>query len=217
VTYGVEMLTTLILCVTFGILVFNFVKFFVDKRKCFTVKIPGANLFHPFIEFFYANYLLGTSNLEKRFDFISHFSSAYPEIMKFWLGSNLVIFINSPEKMQKVLMSSKCLEKWDVIYGLMDRNAGLIAGSVRRKWKEHRKFFNISFGPNFLENYRLSFEKNSKLFCDSLHVEHDLKNGEFDFFAKIKPVSLSIMCEIFAGFNANDYSNIQEIIEAYDT
>ncbi|CRL03274.1 CLUMA_CG016595, isoform A [Clunio marinus] len=45
-----------------------------------------------------------------------------------WLGPKFMVWISSPEKIQKVLSSQKCLEKWNFFYRLMERDYGLISG-----------------------------------------------------------------------------------------
>lgn len=55
----------------------------------------------------------------------------YPEILKVWFGPKMLLLIHKPELIQKVLMSSSCLEKWNFFYGLMERDYGLIAAKCK--------------------------------------------------------------------------------------
>ena len=43
----------------------------------------------------------------------------------------MLLLIHKPELIQKVLMSSSCLEKWNFFYGLMERDYGLIAAKCK--------------------------------------------------------------------------------------
>jgi hypothetical protein len=206
----------ILVLVTLFIIGFNILRILHKIWEGSKINIEGPKLFHPIVELFFANYKLGVMNFEERFNYINFLSTNYPKMVKFWLGPKITIFVNSPNCIQKVLLSSKCLEKWRTIYRLMERDDGLIAGSVQKKWKPHRKFFNISFGPNFLEMYSKNFDMNAKKFCKSL--ESELDKDEFDFFAKIKPVSFHILSQVFMGFNAlKDLPNLQEVLDAYDT
>lgn len=204
----------LVSAVIFGIVVHFLVKFVISKWKLFQVNIVGLNILHPFFDIFYANFVVAFSDYQQRFDIITKFSMDTSPLIKFWFGTTLAIFVNHPDKIQKVLLSSQCLEKWNLFYHLMDRNSGLIAGSVRNKWKEHRKFFNFSFGMNSLESYRSIFENNAKTLCDDL--ESEIHCGEFDFFAKTKLISLNIISEAFVGLKIIDHPNIHEILKAFD-
>ena len=60
----------------------------------------------------------------------------HPEILKVWFGPKMLLIIQKPELIQKVLMASSCLEKWNFFYGLMERDYGLIAAKC--KYHLHR-------------------------------------------------------------------------------
>ena len=57
----------------------------------------------------------------------------YTTIAKVWIGFKLVLLVQSPELIQKVLMSSVCLEKFNSIYKLMELESGLISASCEIK------------------------------------------------------------------------------------
>lgn len=122
--------------------------------------------------------------------------------MKLWLGPKLVVFVNNPDLIQKVLFSQKCLEKWNLFYGLMERDHGLIAASVKQKWKEHRKFFNFSFSRKILDSFLPTFADFSELLCRNL--EKEIGGSEFDFISHAKKTSFDILCAFLLGTNMND-------------
>lgn len=183
------------------------------------LKIPNPNAFPLAIEIFYPVYKLGISSPEERFKIIAEYCLKFPDMMKLWVGPKLAIFVNSPERIQKVLMSQKCLEKWNLFYRLMERDHGLISASVQRKWKEHRKFFNFSFNLKILESFMPTFVDYSEVLCDNL--EKEVESGkEFDFLDYAKKASFEILCATSLGTNMKDAKNeknYEKIFEAFET
>lgn len=190
------------------------IKIFERFLKLSKLKIPEPKLHLPLIEFFHVNYMLAKSTYQERFKIITEYAWKYPECVKFWFGPTRVILVNSPVKIKRVLLAPECIEKWNLFYQLMDRNNGLISGSTRKNWKEHRKFFNFSFGLN-IDMYRENFEENAKNFIEELTVEA-ARGKEFDFFKKFKPFAFNILCESLMGLNINNLKNVAELLDAYD-
>jgi cytochrome P450 family 4 len=194
-------------------------KFFRDQWKLHKLGIPNPNLFPMVIEIFYPMWKLGIASAEDRFKLIAEYCLKFPDMMKLWLGWKLVIFVNNPDKIQKVLMSQKCLEKWNFFYSLMDRDHGLIAASVKRKWKEHRKFFNFSFNLKILESFMPMFIDYSEVLCENLEKEIKTEK-EFDFSVYAKKASFDILCATSLGTNMKDYRNeksYEKIFDAFET
>lgn len=75
----------------------------------------------------------------------------YPEILKVWFGPKMLLLIHKPELIQKVLMSSSCLEKWNFFYGLMERDYGLIAAKC--KYQLQINSFNTTCNKTLCYNY----------------------------------------------------------------
>lgn len=199
-----------------GFFVFGFLK---NQRKLHRLKIPNLNDFPLVVEIFYPLYKLGTVSAEERFSRIANYCFRFPDLMKLWLGPKLVVFVNSPERIQKVMMSQKCLEKWNLFYTLMERDSGLIAASVKNKWKEHRKFFNFSFNLKILESFMPTFIDYSKVLCENL--EREIGSGkEFDFLLYAKKASFDILCATSLGTDMKDENNkknYEKILEAFET
>ena len=65
--------------------------------------------------------------ISERFKILAEYCFNFPDSVKVWLGPKLLIFVSKPETIQKVLMSSACLEKWNFFYRLMERDYGLIS------------------------------------------------------------------------------------------
>lgn len=121
--------------------------------------------------------------------------------------------INSPELVQKILNSPKCLEKWDLIYSLFGRDNGLVTGKTTSKWKDHRKALSISHTMNSIESYRKIFDDNVKLFCQELRKDNQDEN-EFDFHAKFSLTAFKSLSSIFFGQNLENDSICLDIIKA---
>ena len=65
--------------------------------------------------------------ISERFKILADYCFVYGDSIKSWFGPKMVILISKPETVQKVLMSTACLEKWNFFYGLMVRDYGLIS------------------------------------------------------------------------------------------
>lgn len=180
--------------------------------------IPNPDRFPFIVELFYPILTLAFSSAAERFRRINEYSGKYPDMVKIWLGMKLVIFVNHPDRIKKVMMSSKCLEKMNIIYRLMERDSGLISASTRNKWKEHRKFFNFSFNLNIVESFLPSFVECSESLVDNLSKEAEME--EFDFFVHAKKVSFDMLCGTTLGLNIKEYRKqpiYEKIFEAYET
>jgi cytochrome P450 len=198
--------TTLISCFLFLVLYFL-------KLKSFQLKIPNA--FPSFFGLFYTVWKLGITSPEKRFEIITNLCFDFPDMFKVWLGPKLIVFINNPEKIQKVLMSKKCLEKWTFFYSLLERDYGLIAARNERKWKKHRKFFNFSFGYQIVESFTSLFVDHSEILCESL--EKEVGNQiEFDFLEYSKKAAFGILCATNLGTNMKKSDNAK-YYKAFET
>jgi hypothetical protein len=203
----------------FGFISYFLLKFIVNFRKLQALRIEGPNIYPPLIEFFYPTLKLSLSSAQQRFEIIAEYCWKFPDLLKIWIGTGITIFVSHPEKIQKVLMSQKCLEKWNLFYGLMERDAGLISASHRKKWKEHRKFFNSSFSFKILESFTPIFVEHSKILCRNLSKEVG-SGREFDFSVYSKRISFDILCATSLGTNTNDLRNdkvYEKIFEAYET
>ncbi|CAO1300403.1 unnamed protein product [Diamesa hyperborea] len=150
----------------------------------------------------------------KRFKFITEHCLMYPEILKVWFGPKMLLLIHKPELIQKVLMSSSCLEKWNFFYGLMERDYGLIAAKFIT-WRDHRKFFNYSFNLKVLRSFIPTFLEHSDWMCKDLVEE----TQDFDFLPYCKKISFDILCSTSLGTDMKDFSQqplYSKILEAFE-
>jgi cytochrome P450 family 4 len=194
-------------------------KLLKDRYKLFKLNITEPKDFPFIVEFFYPIIMLGMGSAEERFKLIADYCLRFPDMVKMWLGPKMLIFTSNPDRIQKILLSQKCLEKWNFFYGLMERDHGLISGSLKRKWKDHRKFFNFSFNLKILESFLPSFIDYSEVLCNQLAA--DVETQEFDFFMYAKKISFDILCATSLGTNMMDFKNnksfYEKIFDAYET
>ena len=182
------------------------------------LNIPVRTEYPFFIELFYPMMKLAIMSAQERFELLTEYSFKYPDIIKGWFGPEIVIVVNNPDKVQKVLMSQKCLEKWSLFYNLTGRELGLVAASTKRKWKEHRKFFNFSFSLKILESFTQVFIDQSKVLCK--HLEKEAESGkEFDISAYAKRSSFDVLCATSLGTDMNTLltdKNYEKVFEAHE-
>ena len=210
-----SLVTWTIFLITFAWLILEIFRRFWKLHK---LNIPVRNEYPLIIEIFYPMMKLAIMSAQERFELLTEYSFKYPDIIKGWFWPGIVIVVNSPDKVQKVLMSQKCLEKWSLFYDLMGREFGLIAASTKRKWKEHRKFFNFSFSSKILESFTQVFIDQSKVLCKNL--ENEAESGkEFDFSVYAKRSSFDVLCATSLGMSIDDLKNdknYENIFEAHE-
>lgn len=193
----------------------------VNSRVLHQLKVP-YHKFNPrypfFIERVYTIIKLGASNAEERFKVITELCLQYSDMVKVWFGPLLVIFVNHPQRIQKVLMSPKCADKWNLFYVLMERETALTAGRTSLKWKEHRKFFNYCFSLTALESFVRIFADCSDEFCATLEGEANGK--EFSFLPIAKKFSFDVLCETSMDMKAKelfDETTYEKIFSGFET
>lgn len=97
----------------------------------------------------------------------------------------------------------------------MERKHGLIAGSTKRKWKDHRKFFNFSFSLTLLNSFVPNFIECSDILCQKLKKETE----EFDFLLHAKKISFDILSATLMETKTKDLKSekvAEEIIRAFE-
>lgn len=160
---------------------------------------------------------LRISSPEERFSIIADICFQHPDITKVWLGPKLVVFANHPQRIQKILLSQKCADKWEMFYSFMERENGLISARTTLKWKEHRKFFNYCFSLPSIESFIPLFADCVDDLCETL--EKDGQTVEFDFLPLAKRLSFNMVCATALDMKAKDVigdSNFENIFECFE-
>lgn len=147
--------------------------------------IPGPNGL-PLIG---VSYKFLVADFKKMCEILVTMSNGYPSIMKIWLGPELVVFAATPESLQIVLNSQKCLDK-SPLYDVLILTKGLLVGSGQL-WKAHRKILNPAFRISILQRLIPTFDSKSKIFVKNL--EQELGKKEFDVYGYISACSLETL------------------------
>lgn len=186
-------------------------KFLIEKWKLYQIKVPAPNTYPFIIEFFYVIIHLSVGDYLARLNFMNKFSYKFDEMVKFWFGTSLAVLLTHPKHVHTVLNSNMCLEKWSLYYDAIERDGGLIFGSVKKNWKVHRKILNHVFGASYLNSYKPIYESNAKRLCNKLD---QFGKDEFDFFKYVRPISLNIVLESSTGRDYLNYEHIEELMDA---
>lgn len=132
---------------------------------------------------------LMTRDCSKIFRFLVSVSDGYNSIMKIWMGPELLIFVDTPESLQIVLNSPKCLDKSALYNNLILTKGLVIAGG--NMWKTHRKILNPSFNLSILQQLIPTFDEKSKIFLKNL--EKEVGRKEFDVYGYMSACSLETL------------------------
>lgn len=213
-----KMLIVFVLLIIFC--VYLSLKVFLGFQKLQQLKIPHHRFtnYPIYIDMIYTLIKLGISAPEERFKIMADICYQHPDLMKIWLGPNLVVFANHPQRIQKILLSQKCADKWELFYSFMDRENGLISARTNLKWKEHRKFFNCCFSVQNIQSFVSSFARCSDDLCDTLEKESDCI--EFDFLPLMKKHTFNMVCATVLDMRAKDLfadSCIDNIFDSFET
>lgn len=192
-------------------------KLFRGFWKLQQLKIPDLRFtrYPIYIDIIYKLIKLGISTPEERFTIMAEICHQYPDMSKCWLGPNLVVFANHPQRIQKILLSPKCGDKWKMFYYFMHRENGLIAARTNLKWKEHRKFFNYCFSIPSVESFVPMFSECSDDLCAIL--EKQRQGIEFDFLPVAKMFSFNTLFTTSTDMKALDVFDQSTLLEIYDS
>lgn len=102
-------------------------------------------------------------------------------IGKFWMGHEVLVIINTPENIQKVLNSKECLDK-PKFFKFFGIERGSLFGSLE-SWRVHRKVLNPGFSPQLLKSFVSVFDKKSRNLIKSFHEK--CNQEEFDVFPQM--------------------------------
>lgn len=148
--------------------------------------------------------LIGTTHMffgKKRseiFDVLCAEAAEFPYISRVWIGPLPEVCIRKAEYVEKIIGSSKHLEKSFVYkfirYWLGD---GLLI-SDGEKWHKHRKIITPTFHFSILETFFDVFSDKSKILVERLN-EHCGTGEPFDIYTYITKAALDIICEAAMG------------------
>lgn len=120
-------------------------------------KIPGPKGYLPFIGIL-PDFINGDSR--SLFHTMVNLAKVIQCPGKVWLGHELVVFVHTPENIQKVLNSKECLDK-PKFYKFFKVPQGSLFGFVD-DWRRHRKILNPGFNLEILKTFIPLFDAKSK-------------------------------------------------------
>ncbi|KAH9520012.1 Cytochrome P450 4V2 [Bulinus truncatus] len=118
-------------------------------------------------------------------------------VFRIWLAYKPVIGVFKPEYIEKILSSTKHIDKaseYDVLVPWL--GTGLLI-STGDKWRYRRKMLTPTFHFNILHDFLYVFNKQAHVLIDKLKDKS--KNGQFDMFQDIALCALDIIAEAAMG------------------
>uniref|UniRef100_A0A2C9JRX5 Cytochrome P450 n=1 Tax=Biomphalaria glabrata TaxID=6526 RepID=A0A2C9JRX5_BIOGL len=127
------------------------------------------------------------------------FASTYREQNAFrvWLANKPIICVLKPEYVEKILSSSKHIDKaseYNVLVPWL--GTGLLI-STGEKWRHRRKMLTPTFHFNILHDFVYVFNQQTRVLLDKLKVK--AKTGPFNMFQDITLCALDIIAETAMG------------------
>lgn len=116
-------------------------------------------------------------------------TKGYDTIMKIWIGPELVIFAHTPESLQIVLNSQKCLDK-SPLYDVLIVKAGLLVSSGN-VWRNHRKILSSAFSIGVLKSLVPTFDAKARAYVKNLEAE--VGKRPFDVYGYTSACSLETL------------------------
>ncbi|XP_017776453.1 PREDICTED: cytochrome P450 4C1-like [Nicrophorus vespilloides] len=154
-------------------------------------------------------YVGDAERIMRNLHYVSSKSSATP--VGFWLAHRLFFCLNTPEQMEAVLSSPKCLEKDDLYrFSKPLGGNGLFSLDVKT-WKVHRKLIMPSLNQRILDKFVDVFVERSNVLINDVLSK---KVGElFDVEESITVTSLEIITQTAMGMKCADSESIRVLFE----
>ncbi|KAK0181268.1 hypothetical protein PV327_003562 [Microctonus hyperodae] len=190
-------LMTLILFTIFIVGLITLITYHIKRLNLYraAAKIPGPPTY-PLIG--NAHYFIG--NTADIINKVMELLSAYPSVIRVWLGNQLFIGITDPELVKKVLLSPKTIEKGDVYRFIRPwLGKGLLVAPAAT-WRAHRKIITPTFNIRILESFVEIFVEQCEILIKEMEVE--LEGNEFDVFDYVSRCTLDIVCETAMGVSS---------------
>jgi cytochrome P450 len=164
-----------------------YASFWWSRRRLYylAAKLPGPRG----LPFLGVAYLLINKSFTEIFNLITTITNGYGSPGAVWLGPELMVFADTPESLQIVLNSQKCLDK-SPLYDVLVLTKGLLVGSGEL-WRRHRKILNPSFSIGILQQLIPTFDDKSKIFVKNL--EKEVGNEPFDVYGYMSACSLETL------------------------
>ncbi|CAB0039896.1 unnamed protein product [Trichogramma brassicae] len=128
----------------------------------------------------------------KLFELFNEWGTKYYPVYRLWFSIIPVVFIQHPEDIEILLMSSKHINKklgYEHLYSWLQ--SGLLTSSDK-KWHQRRKLLTPAFHSNVLEKYmEITFEQSNKAVKD---ISSSGKETNVDLLPYCSKCTLNIIC-----------------------
>ncbi|CAD0198717.1 unnamed protein product [Chrysodeixis includens] len=155
-------------------------------------KLPGP----PVIPFVGNALLVLKKNPTQLVEFALKFAEQFGNVIRIWLGSNLIVFLTDPNDVEVILNSNVHIDK-STEYKFFKPwlGEGLLI-STGDKWRSHRKMIAPTFHINILKSFVSVFNQNSKNVVDKMKGE---MGKVFDVHDYMSGVTVDILLETAMG------------------
>ncbi|CAA9995310.1 unnamed protein product [Nesidiocoris tenuis] len=192
-----------ILLVSAILLIVLYTTFYVPSLKQLLVfrRLPGPRYF-PVIGAAYELPFVGYAGVFKWLKATA--VDRFKRICSVWMMGLPVVFINSPQDIEVILSSMKCIDKGEEYLTLKTwLNEGLLL-STGNKWHVRRKLLTPTFHFRILEDKAPTMITSARRFVDKLLGEG---GKPFDPFDKVSRCTLDVVCEAAMGVKLNAQNN----------
>lgn len=164
-----------------------YIRFLWSRRRLYylAAKLPGPKGL-PFIGM---GHKFFNKNFKQIFDVLATITEGYKSPAAFWLGPELIVYAETPESLQIVLNSPKCLDKSN-LYRTFALKKGLVC-SGGETWRQHRKILNPSFSLRAMQQLVPTFDEKSRILIKQIEIELDKK--QFDVYGYLSACSLETL------------------------
>ncbi|KAG5681841.1 hypothetical protein PVAND_011249 [Polypedilum vanderplanki] len=171
-------------------------KFLVLASKIPSVKfeIPLIGILIDFLFIKFEDYL----------PLIVNFFEESPSISRKWMGSKLIVLVNSPENVQVVLNSPHCNKRPPIFYEAYLATEGLVLINGQ-KWEHHRKILKNSFSSQMLQNIIPIFDERSSHYIKRLNEKVDC--DDFDIYQIVAGCTLESLLQGNLNMTRDFYEN----------
>ncbi|KAJ8725140.1 hypothetical protein PYW07_016098 [Mythimna separata] len=124
------------------------------------------------------------------------YGEKFGNVVKVWLGSNLIVFLTDPNDVEVILNSNVHIDKaYEYKFFKPWLGEGLLI-STGDKWRSHRKMIAPTFHINILKSFVSVFNQNSKNVVEKMRPEI---GKEFDVHDYMSGVTVDILLETAMG------------------
>uniref|UniRef100_U5EWR0 Putative cytochrome n=1 Tax=Corethrella appendiculata TaxID=1370023 RepID=U5EWR0_9DIPT len=138
----------------------------------------------------------------ERFYVVKKWSETYPDIFRVWIGMQANIFVSNPEYIERLIGSTKHIEKSPGYNFLLKWLGRGLLTSFGDRWHKHRKILTPTFHFSILDTFCSIFGEQSIVLVNCLK-EYSDTGKPLDIFPYITRATLDTICETAMGVKLN--------------